>query len=113
MIKGISVNTPESNVEQMFIFGEEVGGSGETFTCNLLFEELTVEEQTVYNEAISIVANNHRNIIDNTTAILDINRVTSSTLLVGEVTQDFLALSTQDQDKLRSLLVLIISKKNY
>lgn len=113
MITGISVHTPEANVEQMFIFGEEVGGSGETFTCNLFRDELTSEEQIVYDDAISVVANNYRNVISNTTAILDINRVTSSTLLVGEVTQDFSALSTQDQDKLRSLLALIISKKNY
>ena len=112
MIKGISVQTPEPNVEQMFVFGEEVGGSEEHFTCNLFREDLTPEEQTVYDDAISVVANNHRNTINNTIAELEISRVTSSNLLVGEGVQDFDAMSEADKDKLRGLLALIVTKKN-
>jgi len=112
MIKGISVSSPEPNIEQMYIFGEEVGGSGESFTCNLFREDLTTEEQTAYDDGLSVVSNNYGNVIDNTTAYLEISRVTSATLLVGESTQDFATMDLADQDKLRGLLALIISKKN-
>lgn len=112
MIRGISVTTDQPNIEQMFISGEEVGGSGEFFTCNIYREELTPEEQSVYDAGVSVVNDNYYNIINNTVASLTINRITSTVLVEGEDVLDFEALPLEDQDKLRALLALIISKKN-
>ena len=111
MITGFSTQVETEGIEHMLITGRESAESP-MFVCNLFREQLLPEEQDVYDAGVGVVANNQLTEISNTTAILDITRMTSGVIIEGTETIDFESLSLADKDKLRALLALILLKKN-
>jgi len=105
----INVNSTTSdipNLETIYVAGK---ATPEIFISVSVFrEELTVEQQAVYDAAVAVIAANNYNQITNTIAELDISRVTSLVLTEGTAVQDFDAMILADQDSLRALLALLI-----
>ena len=79
------------------------------FVANVFRSELTAAQQQTYNEAIPIVTGSYYTTIINTTANLEISRMTNDLLVETPTEIDFLTLSIEDQDKLRNLLALFVS----
>lgn len=106
MINANSTTSDLPNLETMYVVGQ---ATPEIFISVSVFrDELTIEQQAVYDDAISVVADYNYNQIINTIAELDISRITSIVLTEGTDIQDFDAMSLVDQDKLRALLALLI-----
>lgn len=109
MIKGRSMTTAIPDVEMMFVAGELVGGSGNVdLALNVEYSELTVEQQAIYDDALSLVGDVYFNEITNTIAELSIDRTTSTVLSDATETVDFDTLSEADKDKLRDILALFV-----
>jgi hypothetical protein len=108
MIKGLSTQSTEPNIEVMFVFGNHLGEDGINLSVHIYYNELTPEQQAVYDDALNLVDDKYVNIINNTTSNLTINRVTSTVLTEGEDVLDFESLSETDKDKLRALLALFV-----
>ena len=70
--------------------------------------DLTVPQQTVYDDAVALVTGNAYTLIENTTSDLNISRVTSSIVSEDEGIFDFATMDLTDQDKLRALLALFV-----
>lgn len=113
MITGISGTVEIPNTERMMVTCEIEEGNGDRFVVHLYREELTPEQQTVYDNAIALVGDFNRNVITNTTSFMDIARMTSTVLQEGEETKDFLVDYTeQERDQLRDFLALVVSLRN-
>lgn len=113
MIVGTSLQTTDPNIEEMFVSGSITGDDSVVdLVTHISYSDLTASQKTVYDSAISIVGGKYYNTINNTTASLIIDRVTSSVLTSGENITDFNALSSAEKDKLRALLSLFIELKN-
>lgn len=108
MIKGSSLTATAPNIEEMLVNGEAVTGSGDFFTSYVKREDLTPEQQDVYDAGVSIVSGKYYTEITNTTSTLDISRVTSTSSVEGTDVIDFESLSETDKDKLRALLALFV-----
>ena len=106
MINATSTTSDLPNLETMYVVGQ---ATPEIFISLSVFrDELTVEQQDVYDTAIAVAAANNYNQITNTVAELEISRITSLVLTEGTVVQDFATMDVADQDKLRDLLALFI-----
>lgn len=106
MIIGASNTTTTAGVETMFVSGN---ATPEIFVAVSIFRnELTVEQQLIYDNAIALVADTYYNEIINTIAVLDIVRMTSTVLTDGQDVIDFNLLSEADKDIFRDFLALII-----
>lgn len=113
MITGISATTEVPNIEHMSVLCQEVEGEGPKFLVHLFREELTTEEQAIYDAAINLVGDFYRNKILNTTSFMEVSRMTSTVLQEGEEVKDFLVdYTAQEQDELRDFLAMVISKKD-
>lgn len=112
MIKGLSAHTEEPNIEHMAVTCEQVEGSGDIFVVHIFREELSTEDQTTYDNAVALVGDNYENEILNTTSFMEISRMTSTPLLEGKDTKDFLTDYTESQkDDLRAFLTMVISMR--
>lgn len=110
MIIGASITSTNAGVETMFVSGN---ATPEIFVAVSIFrEELTVEDQLIYDNAISLVAPKYYNQIINTIAVLEINRITSTILADGEDVIDFELLSEADKNIFRDFLALVIELNN-
>jgi len=110
MIKGVSLHTPSSGVEEMFVSGSIDGSFVTDIRVHLVYADLNASERIIYDDALSLLGDNYLNNIINTVARLDINRVTSTSLVEGLDTSDFEAFSEPEKDKLSALLNLFIEK---
>ena len=108
MIRGLSIQSPEANVETMFVFGNHLGEDDINLSLHIFYNDLTVEQKAVYDDALSLVGDKYINEINNTTSNLTIRRVTSTELVEGTDTVDFNTLSEADKDKLRELLAFFV-----
>tara|TARA_R110000868_G_scaffold144281_2_gene363172 strand:+ start:336 stop:668 length:333 start_codon:yes stop_codon:yes gene_type:complete len=107
MITGISTNIPSPNIETLSVSGKP---APESSYIQLLVTkaDLTTEQQLVYDTGVAVVAGKIITKIINTTAELNIDRMTSDIVEEGEDVFDFETLSEVDKDKLRNLLALFI-----
>ena len=109
MIIGQSTTTEIIGIETMFVAGQLVGGSGIVdLVVQIDYSELTIEQKSIYDQALDLVSDSNYNMILNTTAELEISRITSTVLTEGTSTEDFESLSEVDKDKFRALLGLFI-----
>jgi len=107
MIYGTSITTNLPDVETMLVVGKATPESAEMIvTVNRT--DLTVPQQTVYDDAVALVTGNAFTLIENTTSELNISRITSSVVSEDEGVFDFAIMNLTDQDKLRALLTLFI-----
>jgi hypothetical protein len=111
MINGISLTSDLPDMEHMLITGKD-NPANDPFTCTLMREDLTPAEQATYDAGVALVAGNRWTKIENTTAELNINRITSSAVTEDEGVFDFATMSAADQDTLRDLLALFLAKKD-
>ena len=110
MITGFSNQTAEPNIEHMDILFQQEEGVSPMIKVNIYREELTAEQQSVYDTAIGLVANNVENEILYTTSFMRILRMTSTPLTEGKDTKDFLTDYTEaERDDLRAFLALVVS----
>jgi hypothetical protein len=110
MITGTSTTTDVANMEHMFVIGTD--DQGNHFSATIMREELTPEEQSDYDAGVILVSGNMFTVINNTVSDLQISRMTSSVVTEDEGVYDFSTMSAGDQDALRGLLALFISKKD-
>jgi hypothetical protein len=111
MINGISLTSDLPDMEQIFATGKD-DPVNDPLTSIVIRADLTPAEQAVYDAGITVVAGNMWTKIENTTAELNINRITSSVVTEDEGVFDFATMSAADQDALRDLLALIVSLKD-
>ena len=112
MVTGISIQTDLPNIEKLHVTGG-MGGTNLIDTVLVIDRnELTENQKTKYDEAVSVVTPNYFNTITNTTEILTINRVTSTTLNEGNETIDFEELDADDQLKLLGFIDLLNELKS-
>ena len=108
MINGISTTTDIPNIEHMMVTGKSTPES-EDMVLTVMREDLTVEQQTVYDAGVAIVSGNMFTVIDNTTSELQISRMTDQVLIEDTGEFDFATMDPADQDTLRDLLALFVS----
>lgn len=111
MINGISTTTDIANIEHMIVMGKATP-EGEVFTSTVMREDLTPEQQGVYDAGVALVSGNFVTTIDNTTSELTITRMTSDVVSEDEGVFDFTTMSEGDQDILRDLLALFVELKD-
>ena len=75
-------------------------------------ENLTAEQQAVYDAGITLVTGKYYTEIQNTVSELQISRVTSEILAEGEDIFDFETMDEADKDILRDLLALFVELKD-
>jgi hypothetical protein len=111
MVKATSTTTDVPNIEHMDIYGND--DSGTHFTTCLMREDLTTEEQTIYDDAIALFADNRETNIDNTLSEFWIERMTS-TVVDFEATEDvdYATMNETDKDKLRAFLAMVLANKD-
>jgi hypothetical protein len=85
------------------------------FECDLIYEDLTLEEKATYDSAMTVIVQDSICTVDNTPYDLDIQRMTSSAINVGvdeitEATIDYTTLSAADKAKLDAFNQLLIDK---
>ena len=107
MIKGTSQTVGVENYETMLFYGKATPEL--TISGNLYYTELTAEQKITYDEAMPIVSGSYITTITNTTAELEIDRLTSDVLSEEPAVIDFETLSEVDKDKLRALLAIFVS----
>ena len=107
MIKGTSQTVGIQNYETMLVTGVVEQGQP-IFMTNLYYDELSPSQKIIYDEAMPIVSGSYLTTITNTTAELDVSRLTSDVLVEEPSVIDFETLSEVDKDKLRLLLGLFI-----
>lgn len=112
MIKGSSLTTDLPDIEHMLVIGEETAGSGDIFTSTVKREDITPEQQAIYDAGITLVTGKYHTEIQNTVSELQISRVTSEVLAEGEDVFDFETMNEVDKDALRALLALFIELKD-
>lgn len=78
-------------------------------SCLIVRADLSVEDQTTYDEAIALFSPDNYTQITNTIADLSIDRITSATLAQDTENMDFDTLSEVDKDKLRALLAIFVA----
>lgn len=107
MITGYSFTATTPDIEEMSVTGE-LSPEHTNAQIYIRRSDLTVEQQTIYNNAVNIVSGKFRTLITNTTSNLAIDRATSEVLAEGVDNFDFETMSVADQDALRALLGLFI-----
>jgi len=111
MIKGTSTTTDVAGIEHMMVIGVAVPGEDQ-ITATIMREDLTPEQQTVYDMGVALVSGNAFTTINNTTSELEISRMTDQVVSEDTGEFDFETMSEADKDALRALLALFVELKD-
>ena len=107
MITGISTNITSPNIETLSVSGRLTPDS-EYIQILVVKSDLSEEQQAIYTNGVNSVAGKIITKIINTTAELNIDRMTSDSVEEGEDVFDFQTMSSEGQDALRDLSGLLI-----
>ena len=107
MITGISTNIPSPNIETLSVSGRLTPES-EYIQILVVKSDLSEDQQTIYTNGVGLVTGKFITKIINTTADLNIDRMTSDIVEEGEDIFDFQNMSAEDQNALIALSGLFI-----
>ena len=107
MITGISTNIASPNIETLSVSGRLTPESN-YIQILVVKSDLSEDQQAIYTNGVNLVSGKFITKIINTTAELNIDRMTSDSVEEGTDTFDFETMSVADQDALRALLGLFI-----
>jgi len=111
MITGISTNIASPNIETLSVSGR-VTPESNYIQILVVKSDLSEDQQAIYTNGVGLVTCKFITKIINTTAELNIDRMTSDIVEEGEDEFDFETMSDIDKDKLRALSMLFSELSN-